>query len=317
VLPLGLSAWAQAALRWRPQVKRRLADFADRRRFWQAFASLAWDQADRAPAEADREILLRSISAAKGRGKVILVGAGPGDPELLTLKAVRALQTASVILYDDLVGPDIIELARREAVRIAVGKTGHGPSVRQSEICERIVALAEGGETVVRVKGGDPLIFGRASEEVEACRTAGIEVTIVPGISAAQGAAASLGLSLTERMQARRVQFVTGHGADGALPRDLDWAAIADPVATTSVYMPRRTLAAFVREAMAHGLAGDTPAVAIASATLPAQHHVAGPLEKLPRLAQALAPGAPVVVIIGGVARGVDASFLPEAASAA
>lgn len=317
VLPLGLSAWASAALRWRPQVKRRLAEFADRRRFWQGFAALAWEQADRAPTEADREKLLRSISAAGKSGKVILVGAGPGDPELLTLKAMRALQTATVILYDDLVGPEILELARREAVRIAVGKTGHGPSVRQSEICERIVALAEAGETVVRLKGGDPLIFGRATEEIDACRAAGIEVAIIPGISAAQGAAASLGFSLTERMNARRVQYVTGHGADGKLPRDLDWAAIADPVATTAIYMPRATLAEFVREAMAHGLAAGTPAIAIASATRPEQDHVAGRLEDLPALASELAPGAPVLVILGAVGRNVPAAIPAAAASAA
>ena len=317
VLPLGLSAWAKAALRWRPQVKQRLSEFADRRRFWQGFARLAWEQADRVPTEADREKLLRSIAAAEKRGKVVLVGAGPGDPELLTLKAVRALQTATIILYDDLVGPDILELARREAVRIAVGKTGHGPSVRQSEICERIVALAEAGETVVRLKGGDPLIFGRATEEVDACRAAGIEVSVVPGISAAQGAAASLGFSLTERMHARRVQYVTGHGADGKLPRDLDWAALADPVATTAIYMPRATLAEFVREAIAHGLVGDAPAVAIASATRAEQQHVAGPLAALPGLVSALPPGAPIVVILGAVARNAPASSLPEAASAA
>jgi uroporphyrin-III C-methyltransferase/precorrin-2 dehydrogenase/sirohydrochlorin ferrochelatase len=317
VLPLGLSAWAKAALRWRPQVKQRLAEFADRRRFWQGFTSLAWEQADRAPTDADRDNLLRSISGSDRRGKVTLVGAGPGDPELLTLKAVRALQSATIILYDDLVGPDILELARREATRIAVGKTGHGPSVRQSEICERILALAEAGENVVRLKGGDPLIFGRATEEIEACRAAGIEIAIIPGISAAQGAAASLGFSLTERMNARRVQYVTGHGADGRLPRDIDWAAIADPVATTVLYMPRKTLAEFVREAMAHGLAADTPAIAIASATRPEQHHVAGRLEALAGLASELAPGAPVVVILGAVARNAPAGILPAAASAA
>jgi uroporphyrin-III C-methyltransferase/precorrin-2 dehydrogenase/sirohydrochlorin ferrochelatase len=202
-------------------------------------------------------------------------------------------------------------------VRIAVGKTGHGPSVRQSEICERIVALAEAGENVVRLKGGDPLIFGRATEEIQACRAAGIDISIIPGISAAQGAAASLGFSLTERMNARRVQYVTGHGADGALPRDIDWAAIADPVATTVVYMPRRTLAEFVREAMAHGLAADMPAIAIASATRPEQDHVAGRLEDLPGLASGLAPGAPVVVILGAVARNAPAAISLAAASAA
>jgi uroporphyrin-III C-methyltransferase/precorrin-2 dehydrogenase/sirohydrochlorin ferrochelatase len=124
---------------------------------------------------------------------VILVGAGPGDPELLTLKAVAALQSATVILYDSLVSEQILELARREARRIAVGKKGHGPSCRQSDINRQIVELAQTGETVVRLKGGDPLIFGRATEEVAACRAAGIAVELIPGISAAQGAAAARG----------------------------------------------------------------------------------------------------------------------------
>jgi uroporphyrin-III C-methyltransferase/precorrin-2 dehydrogenase/sirohydrochlorin ferrochelatase len=236
-------------------------------------------------------------------GKVTLVGAGPGDPELLTLKAVRALQSATVILYDDLVGAEVLELARREARRVAVGKTGHGPSCSQSEINRQIVDLALAGETVVRLKGGDPLIFGRATEEIEACRAAGIEVTIVPGISAAQGAAAALGFSLTERKQARRIQFVTGHGADGQLPGDIDWSAISDPVATTVVYMPRKTLAQFVAAALEHGIDPGTPAIAIASATRPDQAHVVGTIADIAPQAETLTGGAPVTVIIGRVVR--------------
>ena len=307
VLPLGLSGWARAAAAWRPKVKARFGGFRERRRFWERFTRLAWEQVDRAPGEADREALFLGIGEEKLQGRVTLVGAGPGDPELLTLKAVRALQSATVILFDDLVGPDILELARREATRIAVGKAGHGPSCRQADICERIVALARAGENVVRLKGGDPLVFGRATEEVEVCRAAGIEVSIVPGISAAQGAAASLGFSLTERLAARRIQFVTGHGADGKLPHDIDWTAIADPVATTALYMPRRTLAGFVAAALAAGLDADTPAVAVASATLPGQCHAAGRIADLPALAEALPPKVPVIVIVGEVARGVSA----------
>jgi len=311
VLPLGLSGWARAAAHWRPLVKARFSKFRDRRRFWERFTRFAWEHADRAPDEGDREALFLGFEQDRPEGRVTLVGAGPGDPELLTLKAVRALQSATVILFDDLVGPDILELARREATRIAVGKAGHGPSCKQSEICERIVALARAGENVVRLKGGDPLVFGRATEEVEACRAAGIEVTIVPGISAAQGAAASLGFSLTERLAARRIQFVTGHGADGKLPRDIDWTTVADPAATTAIYMPRKTLAEFVSHALANGLSPDVPAVAIASATLPAQRHVAGRIADLPALAEALPAGAPVIVIVGEVSRNVSAEALP------
>jgi len=300
VLPRGLSAWAEAARAWRPRLKQRIKSFADRRAFWEQFVRRAWANVDRTPAEADFAVL---AGEARAEGKVTLVGAGPGDPDLLTLKAVRALQAATVILYDDLVGPEVLELARREATRIAVGKKGHGPSCRQSEINDRIVTLAQAGENVVRLKGGDPLIFGRATEEIEACRAAGIPVAIVPGISAAQGAAAALGFSLTERMEARAVRFVTGHGADGKLPADIDWAGIADPSTTTLLYMPRKTLAEFAQQTLAHGLDPGTPAAAIASATRPEQMHVAGMISDIATLAEALPAGAPVIVIIGRVAR--------------
>ena len=241
----------------------------------------------------------------------MLVGAGPGDPELLTLKAVRALQSATIILYDDLVGPEVLELARREAKRIAVGKKGHGPSCRQSDINARLVALARAGENVVRLKGGDPLVFGRAAEEIAVCRAAGIPVAIVPGISAAQGVAAALGLSLTERERARRVQFVTGHGADGKLPVDIVWGAVADRKATTVLYMPRRTLGGFVRRALAKGLDPATPAIAIASATLPEEARAAGTIADIEGRAAALPAGAPVTILIGWVARDLVAAADP------
>jgi uroporphyrin-III C-methyltransferase/precorrin-2 dehydrogenase/sirohydrochlorin ferrochelatase len=315
ILPHGLSAWAEAAKAWRPRVKQGLAQFAERRAFWERFVRRAWSNADRAPTDADFTSLL-AFAPDVTKGSVTLVGAGPGDPDLLTLKAVRALQAATVILYDDLVGPEVLELARREAKRIAVGKKGHGPSCKQDDINDRIVALARAGETVVRLKGGDPMIFGRATEEIEACRAAGIKVSVVPGISAAQGAAAAFGISLTERREARRVQFVTGHGADGKLPRDIDWDAIADEGATTVVYMPRRTLAGFAAAAVERGLDPATPALAIASATLPGQAEVAGTLAEIAALAQTLPAGAPVTVIIGRVAR-VPASIARPLSEAA
>jgi len=313
LLPRGLSRWAEAARRWRPELKAALPEFADRRAFWARFVRRAWADADRAPTEADRRALLAGVEAG-ARGKVVLVGAGPGDPDLLTLKAARALREATVILYDDLVGPGILDLARREARRIAVGKRGHRLSCPQSEISARLVALARAGEHVVRLKGGDPMIFGRAAEEIDACRAAGIAVEIVPGISAAQGAAAALGVSLTERETARRVQFVTGHGADGRLPGDVDWRAIADPGATTVVYMPRRTLAAFVERAIAAGLDPATPAAAVAAATRPDQAEVCGPIAGLPGLLRTLDPALPVTVMIGHVLRDVAAAEARKAA---
>lgn len=301
VLPLGLSAWAEAAKAWRGQLKQHVADFADRRAFWQRFAATAWAEPDRAPQDSDFDALL--ASAPRTTGRVTLVGAGPGDPELLTLKAVRALQSATVILHDHLIGPDVLELARREARRVPVGKSGHGPSCKQSDINEMMVELAQAGENVVRLKGGDPLIFGRATEEIDACRAAGVDVSVVPGISAAQGAGASLLMSLTERRHARRVQFVTGHGADGKLPSDIDWISVADRKVTTVLYMPRKTLGEFVRNAHRKGLDAETPAIAIASATLDDETHVAAPVSQIESLAVDLPAGAPVTVIIGWVGR--------------
>jgi uroporphyrin-III C-methyltransferase/precorrin-2 dehydrogenase/sirohydrochlorin ferrochelatase len=301
VLPLGLSIWAKAAKTWRPRLKRRVPDFAARRAFWQRFVGAAWSEPERHPDEADFASLLGPEAAPAGR--VTLVGAGPGDPELLTLKAVRALQSATAILYDHLIGPDVLELARREARRIPVGKAGHGPSCKQSDINDQMVKLALAGENVVRLKGGDPLIFGRATEEIDACRAAGIEVSVIPGISAPQGAGASLLMSLTERRHARRVQFVTGHGADGKLPSDIDWISVADRKATTVIYMPRKTLGQFVRKALAKGLDPATPAIAIASATLADEGFVAGTISEIDDLAAGLPEGAPVTVLVGWVAR--------------
>jgi uroporphyrin-III C-methyltransferase/precorrin-2 dehydrogenase/sirohydrochlorin ferrochelatase len=309
ILPFGLSAWARAALEWRPRLKGRVTEFAERRHFWSRFTRLAWDHVGRAPEETDFEGLIAGTSDEKRIGTVTLVGAGPGDPELLTLKAVRALQSATVILYDDLVGAEILELARREARRVSVGKSAGRASCRQQDINGEMVRLALAGETVVRLKGGDSLVFGRATEEMDACRDAGVPVSLVPGISAAQGAAASIGVSLTERHHARRVQFVTGHGADGALPTDLDWASIADRSATTVVYMPRKTLSQLVANAIAAGLDPATPARAIASATRPDQAEVSGTVAALPALAAGLPAGAPVIVLIGWAMR--EAAAIP------
>ena len=181
---------------------------------------------------------VKGLGTAVENGSVTLVGAGPGDPELLTLRAVRALQSADVILFDDLVSRDVLDFARREARKMLVGKTGFGPSCKQDDINALMVSLAKQGKRVVRLKGGDPLIFGRAGEELDACKAANIPVEVVPGITAAQGAAAKLGLPLTDRKHARRLQYVTGHAKDGQLPDDLDWQSLADPATTTAIYMP-------------------------------------------------------------------------------
>lgn len=303
LLPAGLKHWAQAAKDWRPAVQARELAFPGRRSFWESFTTLALGEPQRRPDAGDHASLRHALdqieASGSGGGRVTLVGAGPGDPELLTLKAVRALQSADIILYDDLVSADVLELARREAKRLLVGKQGYGPSVKQDDINAMLVALAGQGKHVVRLKGGDPGIFGRAGEEIEACAQAGIPVAIVPGISAAQGAAASLGLSLTHRDHARRLQFVTGHARDGQLPKDIDWAAMADPVATTVVYMARATLAAFRDGALAAGIEPATPAVAVFGATRPDEARIAGTVADLPERLGELPSKGPVLVIIG------------------
>jgi uroporphyrin-III C-methyltransferase/precorrin-2 dehydrogenase/sirohydrochlorin ferrochelatase len=302
MIPRGFARWAEAARRWRRDVQSAGLSFNARRKFWQLFTAHAATHPDRPPQQSDFDRLLAETSAegpAAERGSITLVGAGPGDAELLTLRAVRALQSADVILFDDLVSAEVLEFARREAKKMLVGKTGYGPSCRQDEINDLMIALASAGRRVVRLKGGDPLIFGRAGEEIAAARKAGIAIEVVPGISAAQGAAARLGVSLTQRKDARRLQYVTGHGSDGRLPNDIDWRSLADPNATTVVYMPARTLAELAASAVAEGLDPATPAVAVARATRPDQVVVTAPIAELAaRLAAAELPG-PVVVMIG------------------
>jgi uroporphyrin-III C-methyltransferase / precorrin-2 dehydrogenase / sirohydrochlorin ferrochelatase len=301
-LPPGLKGWAEAARDWRPAVQARNLSFALRRRFWERFTALALLAPEQSPQDNQRVLLLDNIdrdSQTPATGKVIFVGAGPGDPDLLTLKAVRALQSADVILYDDLVSRGVLDLARREAKRMLVGKTGHGPSCKQEDINALMVKLALQGKRVVRLKSGDPAVFGRLTEELKACQNGGIATEIVPGITAAQGAAASLGLSLTERKVARRLQFITGHADDGGLPADLSDAALADPTATTIVYMPRRTLPSLVARAIAAGLPLHTPAIAIIAATQPQEVRIAGTIATLPSLVADRTESGPMLVMIG------------------
>lgn len=304
LLPNGFANWAAAAGRWRSAVKASGLSFSARRKFWHLFTTHAVTNPEHEPAEEDFDRFIaevKGLGTAVENGSVTLVGAGPGDPELLTLRAVRALQSADVILFDDLVSADVLDFARREARKMLVGKTGFGPSCKQEDINALMVGLAKQGKRVVRLKGGDPLIFGRAAEEIDACRVANIPVETVPGITAVQGAAARLNLPLTDRKRARRLQYVTGHATNGALPGDLDWQSLADPKTTTAIYMPTRTLARLVEKATAEGLDPKTPALAIARATRPDQAVVTAPIGELPlRLSQAALPG-PVLVMIGHV----------------
>jgi len=298
LIPKGFARWADAARAWRPRVHALALPFRGRRNFWERFTERAVATPNAAPTDADLDALLRP-TAAQTAGSVILVGAGPGDPELLTLRAVRALQSADVILFDDLVAPDILDFARREAKKMLVGKTGHAPSCKQDDINALMISLAKAGRRVVRLKGGDPMIFGRADEEISACRAAAIAVEVVPGITTAQGAASRLLVSLTHRGKARRVQYLTGHGRDGKLPADIDWASVADPAVTTVVYMPGKTLPELVANATQAGLDPATPAVAVERVTRIDERVIAATIADLPARLAAEALSGPVIVMIG------------------
>ncbi len=320
LLPQGLAGWASAAKSWREKVKSRLPGRPARRRFWQAFLGEALERPD---GHGDLAVWQRLLSAAEPqasesrRGRVTLVGSGPGDPEFLTLRALRALQSAEVILYDDLVHPAVLDLARREARTIKVGKRGYGPSCKQEDINALLLELAEQGLEVVRLKGGDPMIFGRAGEELAAARAAGIAIEVVPGITAAQGAAARLGISLTHRDHARRLQYVTAHAKSGRLPQDIDWQALADPTATTVVYMPKHTLAELAATAIARGLDPETPAIAMANATRSDEFVLSAPIAALPDRLAGQMPEGPMLVLIGRVYGEAEARAAAPALAAA
>lgn len=302
LIPTSFAAWAQAAKDWRSRFAQRAAGLRERRDFWERFARLALANAGRQPNAGDLDDLMAASAGEAGpqsSGQVVLVGAGPGDAELLTMKAVRALQSADVILFDDLVPPAVLDLARREAQRINVGKRGHGPSVGQADISALLATLGQAGNKVVRLKGGDPGVFGRANEEIAAARAAGVACAIIPGITAAFAAAASLGLSLSERDRARRIQFITAHAADGSLPAGLDWPALIDPGATTAVYMGVKTLPALVERLLAEGLDPRTPAVMIENASLPEERRLVAPLFEMPAVVAEAAPTGPCLLLYG------------------
>jgi uroporphyrin-III C-methyltransferase / precorrin-2 dehydrogenase / sirohydrochlorin ferrochelatase len=235
----------------------------------------------------------------RASGRVVLVGAGPGDPELLTLKALRALQTADVVLYDHLVSEEVLALVPATAERIAVGKKGYGRACKQNDINVLMVALASAGRRVVRLKAGDPLMFGRLEEEITALAAAEVEFSVIPGISAAQGAAATLNIPLTRRRGARRFQAITGHADSGRLPEDFDWAGLADPKATTAVYMPKATIGDLCAELMKRGLGADHPAAAVFNATRPSEVVLSATLATLSQRIGAAACEGPCIILIG------------------
>ena len=246
----------------------------------------------------------RSLFAAVP-AKVTLVGAGPGDPDLLTVKAVKALRQAQVVLYDNLVGDGVLAHLPETARRIYVGKQSGHHALSQGGIIDLMLRLARSGRPVLRLKGGDPYIFGRGGEEAQALAEAGVPFEVIPGISAAQGAAACAGMPLTHRDHARTLVLATGHlcGAGDARTLDLDWDALARPRQTVVIYMGVATLPIICEQLIAHGLPPETPAAVVERATLPDERTVDGTLETLPALALVHAVASPALIVIGAVAR--------------
>ncbi len=311
LLPANVGALADFTGRYRSAVKAKL-NAADRRGFWEAFfngpiAALVLNGDERAAHEAMLEIINRPHT--KQDGVVHIVGAGPGDPELLTIKALRLLQNADVILYDRLVSDEILSLARRDADRLYVGKAKAAHAVPQAEIEQTIIALAREGKNVVRLKGGDPFIFGRGGEELEAVRAAGIAVFVTPGITAATGCAAAAGMALTHRDHAQAVTFVTGHAKDDTEP-DLDWAALAALKNTLVVYMGVTTADKISSQLIAHGRGRTTPVAIIENGARASQKIIKGVLADISALIKAGGIQGPALLVIGEVAALADGETL-------
>ncbi|ALD44029.1 uroporphyrinogen-III C-methyltransferase [Serratia ureilytica] len=303
LLPASLGLMAQVAGRWRGQVKQRLASIGERRRFWEntfggRFATLV---ANGQTAQAERQLeqdLHRFATGDEGtQGEIALVGAGPGDVGLLTLRGLQVMQQADVVLYDHLVSGEILDLVRRDAERICVGKRAGAHSVIQEETNRLLVELAQQGKRVVRLKGGDPFIFGRGGEELQVAAAAGIPFQVVPGVTAAAGATAYAGIPLTHRDHAQSVTFITGHcrpDGDG-----LDWADLARARQTLAIYMGTMKAADISQRLIAHGRDASTPVAVISRGTRADQQVQIGTLEQLEYLAQR-AP-LPALLVIGEV----------------
>jgi uroporphyrin-III C-methyltransferase/precorrin-2 dehydrogenase/sirohydrochlorin ferrochelatase len=230
---------------------------------------------------------------------VALVGAGPGNPDLLTFQALRLMQQADVVLYDHLVSPEIVKLARRGAQHIYVGKKADHHPLPQEEINQLMIELARTGKAVLRLKGGDPFIFGRGGEEIEELAGAGIPFQVTPGITSAAGASCYAGIPLTHRDHSQSVTFVTGHRRDGQV--ELDWPRLTGDKETVVIYMGVREAPAICRQLIAHGRAPETPAAVIERATTDRQRTITGTLDSLPRLMERMSIRPPALIIVGSV----------------
>jgi uroporphyrin-III C-methyltransferase/precorrin-2 dehydrogenase/sirohydrochlorin ferrochelatase len=319
VLPPGLGRLAQFAQRFRTAIQSRIADTGSRRRFWDqvlggpiAAAVLAGDEK-----RATRD-LIRAVNRAEPKaetGRVSLVGAGPGDPELLTLRAARALREADVIVYDKLVDPAVLEYARRDARRIFVGKSKGDHTLPQAEINALLVAEAKAGRHVVRLKGGDPFVFGRGGEELDVLVAEGVRVEVVPGITAAIGCAAYAGFPLTHRDHASSVVFVSGHSKDGL--SDLDWRALANPRQTIVVYMGVGAAGEVAGKLIEAGLSASTPIAIVENGTRWDQRVIKGELQQAADLIRQHGVAGPALLVIGEVTRAAEAGLRAELKAAA
>ncbi|MCP3325134.1 uroporphyrinogen-III C-methyltransferase [Aeromonas hydrophila] len=300
LLPQHLGAVAAFAGSLRERVKARFANMGERRRFWERL--LGADRLGQALARGDSASanqLADSLFADESQsgGEVVLVGAGPGDPGLLTLHALRQMQQADVVVYDRLVSDEVMALVRRDAKRIFVGKQAGNHCVPQEGINQLLLEEAKKGQRVVRLKGGDPFIFGRGGEELETLVGSGIGFQVVPGITAASGCAAYAGIPLTHRDHAQSVRFVTAHGKGGA--QDLDWPLLAKDKQTLVFYMGLSSCATIREQLLTHGKAGDTPVALIERGTQPSQRVIRGTLDQLPALAVGVE--SPALIMVGSV----------------
>jgi uroporphyrin-III C-methyltransferase/precorrin-2 dehydrogenase/sirohydrochlorin ferrochelatase len=306
MLPERLGELARLAGSARERVQRALPDIDRRRRFWDglfagSIASKVFAGSTReAAALLDQELRAAADGAPPPRGEVYLIGAGPGDPDLLTLRALQLLQQSDVVLYDRLVSPAVLDRVRRDAERIFVGKESGRHRVTQERIHALLLEYAGRGLRVARLKGGDPFIFGRGGEELDLLQRAGIPVIVVPGITAALGAAASAALPLTQRGLAPSVTFVTATG-EGA--ERLDWRALAAPAQTVVFYMGVAQLPRIIELLRAHDAPAERPAAIVEQATLPGQRVIAGCLGDITAQAQSAQLAAPALLIVGEVAR--------------
>ena len=301
-LPAHFTHAAAALGRWRAQVGDRIGDVGSQRRFWDALLddpsaqTIYEGDAVRADALIARRLMQWGESST---GFVSLVGAGPGDPALLTLKALQCLERADVVFYDNLVSKGVLDLARRDARRVYVGKRRAFHAVRQESINAMLIDAARAGECVVRLKGGDPFIFGRGGEEIETLAQHGIPFEVVPGITAALGCASYAHIPLTHRDWAQSVRFVTGNLTGDRV--NLDWPELAKPDQTLVIYMGLRGLPEICRELVAHGMDPQTPAALVARGTLPGQQVIVSSLGELAEAVRDADPHGPTTVIVGRV----------------